>query len=164
VSIATRAAEPAEYDEVARLTVAAYAPFLSGTGTYEQVLRDVAGRAAHAEVLVAVDPDSGALLGTVTFVPEGGRYGEIAQDGEAEFRMLAVDPAAQGRGVGAVLLAHVLEESRRRGKHGVVCSSQPSMTAAHRVYERAGMRRAPERDWSPLPGVDLQAFAVALTA
>jgi GNAT superfamily N-acetyltransferase len=158
VTVAIRPADPAEYDEVARLTVAAYAPFLSGTGTYEQVLRDVAGRAANAEVLVAVG--SGALLGTVTFVPDGGRYGEIAQDGEAEFRMLAVDPVAQGRGVGAILLAHVLDESRRLGKHGVVCSSQAGMTAAHRVYERAGMRRAPERDWSPIPGVDLQAFAV----
>jgi ribosomal protein S18 acetylase RimI-like enzyme len=164
VTVAIRPADPAEYKEVARLTVAAYAPFLSGTGTYEQELRDVAGRAAHAEVLVAVEPGSGALLGTVTFVPEGGRYGEIARDGEAEFRMLAVDPVAQGRGVGAFLLGHVLEESRRRGKHGVVCSSQPSMTAAHRVYERAGMRRAPERDWSPLPGVELQVFAIAPAA
>jgi GNAT superfamily N-acetyltransferase len=162
VTVAIRPADPAEYDEVARLTVAAYAPFLSGTGTYEQVLRDVAGRAAHAEVLVAVGSD--ALLGTVTFVPEGGRYGEIAREGEAEFRMLAVDPVAQGRGVGAILLAHVLEESRRLGKHGVVCSSQRGMSAAHRVYERAGMRRAPERDWSPLPGVDLQVFAIALAA
>ena len=162
MGVAIRAAEPAEYDEVARVTVAAYRPFLGGTGAYEQVLRDVAGRAAHAEVLVAVDPASGEVLGTVTFVPDGGRCGEIARDDEAEFRMLAVDPAAQGRGVGAALLAYLLQESHRRGKRGVVCSSQPSMTAAHRIYERAGLRREPERDWSPAPGVDLQAFATRL--
>ena len=155
-----RAAEPEEYEEVARLTVAAYRPFLSPTGTYERVLRDVAGRAAHAQVLVA--RDAGATLGTVTFVAEGGRYGEIARDGEAEFRMLAVDPAAQGRGIGAALTRHVLDESRRLGKRGVVCSTQRTMTAAHRVYERAGMTRAPERDWSPAPGVVLLAFAVTL--
>jgi GNAT superfamily N-acetyltransferase len=155
-----RAAEPDEYEEVARLTVAAYEPFLSATGTYEQVLRDVAGRAEHAQVLVA--RDAGAVLGTVTFVPDGGRYGEIARDDEAEFRMLAVDPAAQGRGVGAALTQHVLDESRRIGKRGVVCSTQRGMTAAHRVYERAGMTRAPVRDWSPASGVVLLAFAVTL--
>ncbi len=157
-----RAAEPAEYGAVADLTVAAYRPFLSDTGTYEQLLRDVAGRAAHADVLVAVDTATGAALGTVTFVPEGGRYGEIARNGEAEFRMLAVDPAAQGRGIGAALMRHVLDESRRLGKRGVVCSSQRTMTPAHRVYERAGMARAPERDWAPIPGVELLAFAVTL--
>jgi hypothetical protein len=29
------------------------------------------------------------------------------------------------------------------------------MPATHRVYEHAGFVRDPERDWSPLPGVDL---------
>jgi hypothetical protein len=36
------------------------------------------------------------------------------------------------------------------------------MTSAHRIYERLGFRRAPERDWSPVPGVDLMAFALRL--
>jgi ribosomal protein S18 acetylase RimI-like enzyme len=76
--------------------------------------------------------------------------------------MLAVDPAAQGRGVGAALVQHVLDESRRRGKHGVVCSSQRDMRAAHRIYDRLGFHRVPERDWSPMPTVELLAFAVSL--
>ena len=32
------------------------------------------------------------------------------------------------------------------------------MTDAHRVYGRLGFLRAPEDDWSPVPGVDLLAF------
>ena len=32
------------------------------------------------------------------------------------------------------------------------------MTAAHRLYERLGFVRAPDRDWGPVPGVDLVAF------
>jgi ribosomal protein S18 acetylase RimI-like enzyme len=157
-----RPAGPAEFDAVAELCVAAYAPFVAGDHHYLAVLRDVPRRAADAELLVAAEPGDGRLLGTVTFVPDGGPLGEIARPREAEFRMLAVDPAAQGRGVGTALLQRVLEDSRRRGSEGVVCSSLPEMRAAHRVYERLGFRRTPERDWSPVPGIDLLAFAVRL--
>ena len=158
--LAIRHADPAEFAAVADICVAAYAPFVDPGDGYAGVLRDVAARAAVAEVLVA--EDGGMLLGTVTFVPDGGALGEIAGPDEAEFRMLAVAPPGQGRGVGAALLSHVVAESRRRGKRAVVCSSQPAMGAAHRVYERVGFRRDPARDWSPVPGVDLLAFALAL--
>jgi ribosomal protein S18 acetylase RimI-like enzyme len=155
-----RPATSAEFPALADLCVAAYAPFLDGDAEYLAVLRDAAGRAAAAELLVAAEGD--ALLGTVTFVPDGGPLGEIATPDEAEFRMLAVDPAARGRGIGTELLRRVLEESRSRGRAGVVCSSLPEMRAAHRVYERLGFRRAPQRDWSPIPGVELLAFALRL--
>jgi ribosomal protein S18 acetylase RimI-like enzyme len=157
-----RPADPAEFSAVADLCEAAYAPFVAGDGDYVAILRDVARRAAEAELLVAVAPHGGKLLGTVTFVPDGGSLGEIAAPGEAEFRMLAVDPAAQGRGVGMALLRRVLDDSRRLGKEGIVCSSQPEMRAAHRIYQRLGFRRMPERDWSPAPGVELRAFAISL--
>jgi len=35
------------------------------------------------------------------------------------------------------------------------------MRAAHRIDRRLGFARVPERDWSPLPGVELVAFALA---
>lgn len=159
MSFVIRPAGAADFAAVADICVAAYAPFLAGDG-YADVLRDVGRRAALAELLVAEDP--GGVIGTVTFVPDGGPLGEIAGPDESEFRMLAVDPAAQGRGVGTALLRRVLDDSRRRGKGGVVCSSQPEMRAAHAIYERAGFRRVPERDWSPVPGVDLIAFAISL--
>ena len=149
---------PAEYLAVADVCEAAYAPLLAEDSTYVAVLRDAARRAALAELLVAVDEAGGAVLGTVTFVPDGGPLGEIAGPDEAEFRMLAVDPAAQGRGVGLALLQHVLQAARARGKTAVACSSQRDMHAAHRLYERLGFARAAERDWSPMRGVELIAF------
>jgi ribosomal protein S18 acetylase RimI-like enzyme len=155
-----RAATASELAAVGDLCVTAYAPFLHDDHHYVATLRDAAARAAAAELLVATD--GATLLGTVTFVPDGGPLGEIAEPDEAEFRMLAVDPAAQGCGVGTALLERVLTESRRHGKRGVVCSSLAEMRAAHAIYERLGFRRAPERDWSPVAGVDLLAFAVAL--
>jgi GNAT superfamily N-acetyltransferase len=158
-----RLAAAAEFAAVADVCEAAYGPHLTADGHYRAVLRDVARRAAAAELLVAADADDGRVLGTVTFVPDGGPLGEIAGPAETEFRMLAVDPAAQGRGVGGALLGHVVEESRRRGGGaGIVCSSLPQMRAAHRVYERSGFRRAPGRDWSPVEGVRLLAFVLSL--
>jgi len=156
-----RPARAAEFAAVADVCEAAYGPYLEAASPYRAVLRDVARRAEHAELLVAAD--DGRVLGTVTFVSDGGPLGEIAAPDEAEFRMLAVDPAAQGRGVGAALLARVIDDSRARGKAAVVCSSQRGMRAAHRVYERAGFRRAPDRDWSPAEGVRLLAFVASLS-
>jgi GNAT superfamily N-acetyltransferase len=161
VPIAIRHAAAAELDAVGELCVAAYAPFLRDEGHYVAVLRDVERRARDAELLVATEP-RGRVVGTVTFVPDGGPLGEIAGPDEAEFRMLAVDPAVQGRGIATALLRRVLDESAARGKAGVVCSSLPAMRAAHRVYARMGLTRVPERDWSPVAGVDLLAFETAL--
>jgi ribosomal protein S18 acetylase RimI-like enzyme len=159
VPLTIRPATPDEFSAVGDLCVAAYEPFLAHAGDYVDVLRDAAARAAAAELLVAVDEQ---LLGTVTFVPDGGPLGEIASAQETEFRMLAVSPAAQGRGIGTALLQRVVDASAERGRTGIVCSSQPTMRAAHRIYERLGFTRDPERDWSPLPGVVLLAFALRL--
>lgn len=95
-----RSAEPADFPAVARLTVAAYEADgqLKGEHGYGEVLADVSTRAASGEVLVAVDEVTGAVLGSVTFVLPGTPFAELSGPGEAEFRMLAVDPGAQGRG------------------------------------------------------------------
>ena len=152
-----------EYEAVGELTVAAYTTidgFAPGE-RYQGVLRDVAGRTETAEVIVAADGD-GRIVGGVTFVPGLGPLAEFEGADESGMRMLAVDPAAQGRGVGAALLGHVVGATRRLGFAGVVCSSQPAMRAAHRVYDRFGFRRDPTRDWSPEPGIELIAFALRL--
>ena len=36
------------------------------------------------------------------------------------------------------------------------------MRTAHRLYERAGFVRLPERDWSPVPGVNLLVYGLRL--
>ena len=46
-----------------------------------------------------------------------------------------------------------------RASGAMVLSTDPRMTAAHRLYERLGFTRLPERDWSPMPGVDLLVYA-----
>jgi ribosomal protein S18 acetylase RimI-like enzyme len=155
-----RLAHPEEHAALGELCVAAYHADGLGGPHYDDHLRDVARRAAGADVLVA--EADGALLGTVTLVLDGGPMHEVATADEGEFRMLAVAPAARGRGAGAALVLACLEAARARGLKGMVCSSQDRMHAAHALYERLDFTRAPQRDWSPLPGVDLLVFERAL--
>lgn len=156
-----RLATPDDHDVVGRATVAAYAPFLGGddrpdTG-YVEHLRDAARRAEEAELWVACS-EAGDVLGSVTICPEGSPWRELARPGEGEFRMLAVDPAAQGQGVGRALVEHALAHFRAGGATGVVLCSMAEMTAAHALYGRLGFVREPALDWSPAPGVELLSF------
>ena len=157
-----RLATPEDYDVVGRVTVAAYEPFMSAgpdTG-YVEHLRDAATRASEAELWVARG-DADEVLGSVTICPEGSPWRELAQPGEGEFRMLSVDPAAQGRGVGRALVEHALSSFRAAGARGVVLCSMSEMTTAHALYTRLGFQRDPSLDWSPAPGVDLLSFRLA---
>ena len=55
-----------------------------------------------------------------------------------------------------------LERARAAGRTGLVIVTAPSWTDAQRLYERVGFRRAPERDFEPVPGISLWAYALAL--
>ncbi|MET9385741.1 GNAT family N-acetyltransferase [Streptomyces sp. NPDC002928] len=154
MDISIRQANPAEYTVLGEITAQAYLHDglleFGESDEYLGELRDVAKRAAAAEVLVAVAHDR--VLGGVTFVPSGGSMADIADSGEAEIRMLAVDRAARGRGAGEALVRACLDRARAvEGCVRVVLSTQRTMHSAHRIYERLGFTRSPERDWNPIP-------------
>ncbi|MER6976462.1 GNAT family N-acetyltransferase [Streptomyces carpinensis] len=157
MDIVIRPAEPGEYETLGEITAQAYLrdgllDFGESDG-YLGELRDVAKRAAAAEVLVAVA--EGQVLGGVTFVPSGGPMADISGPGEAEIRMLAVAHAARGRGAGEALVRACLDRARAtEGCVRLVLSTQRTMHAAHRIYERLGFLRTPERDWNPIPHLD----------
>ncbi len=156
-----RRAVPADLSVVGEVTAAAYGGFVSGPeDSYLDRLRDAAGRYRDAELWVA--ERDGEILGSVTIALEDSPWREIGRPGEGEFRMLAVSPAAQRQGVGEALTRLVIERFTELGADAVVLSSLDAMTAAHRVYTRLGFERLPERDWSPVPGVDLIAFRLDL--
>ncbi|MET9430284.1 MULTISPECIES: GNAT family N-acetyltransferase [unclassified Streptomyces] len=176
MDITIRAVRPEEYEALGELTAQAYLGdgllAFADSDEYLIELRDVARRAAEAEVLVAVERgavEPGAvqqaerLLGGVTFTAGGGPLAELAGDGEAEIRMLAVARADRRRGAGEALVRACVERARAAdGCRRVVLSSQQAMRTAHRVYERLGFVRTPERDWVPVPGVTLHTYALPL--
>jgi ribosomal protein S18 acetylase RimI-like enzyme len=135
--------------------------FIPDEADYVQRLVDGTGRAEDAELWVATD-DEARLLGCVTFCPEGSPWRELAGPGEGEFRMLAVSPAARGRGVGEALVGRCIERARELGFRSMVLSTMDQMTNAHRLYRRLGFERLPEKDWSPVNDVCLLAFRMDL--
>lgn len=179
-----REATKEDFDEIARLTIAAYRALDTWVGDdYAAHLVDVAGRAGAESTIVLVAEDDvperlavGAaivagtgddgvaratakrrLLGSVTLTIGGGPFFEWNPDvdGDCGFRMLAVDPPAQGRGVGPRLVAECLERARAKGCRRMVIGSTEWMTTAHRMYERLGFRRAPDLDqqWGDIRGL-----------
>ena len=159
-----READPSEYQAVADVIEAAYRavgdPKFEG---YVDEVRDVAGRARHCPILVAVDHGTGGVLGTVSYVPgPGNPYAELEREDEAGMRMLAVAPAAQGRGVGRALVQAIADRARADGRRGLAINTRPSMTTAHRMYSAYGFVRDPARDWEFEPGEWLWALTLRL--
>jgi ribosomal protein S18 acetylase RimI-like enzyme len=154
-------ARPEDYARIAELTVGVYVDGGLASDGYTPELADVAGRADRAELLVVRDAE-GRIVGSVALVLEGD-FGEVTtSDDEAAFRMLVVDPSARGQGIGELLVNTCLDRARAAGKRRMVLSTGPRMTAAHRLYERLGFTRLPERDWSPVPGIDLRVYSLDL--
>jgi ribosomal protein S18 acetylase RimI-like enzyme len=151
-----------ELDAVGRLTVEAYHAdgHVDLGNPYVEELADAASRAREAELWVAVE--DGRLLGSVTFCLPGTPWAELSRPGEGEFRMLGVAPAARRRGVAEALVRRVVQRARELDLDALVMCSMSQMTTAHRLYERLGFVRLPERDWCPVPGVELQAFRLEL--
>ncbi|GAA4436036.1 GNAT family N-acetyltransferase [Phytohabitans houttuyneae] len=163
MSVTVRTALPTDHEAIARITVAAYKADgqLRDENPYAATLADVASREAGGELLVATDGD-GEVLGAVTFVLHGSPYAELSGPGEAEFRMLAVDPAAQGRGAGEALARACVQRARDLDCKAVVICTRDFATPAQRLYARLGFVREPELDWSPSPGVRLLGLRLAL--
>ncbi|MFJ6212929.1 GNAT family N-acetyltransferase [Streptomyces sp. NPDC092296] len=180
MDIAVRTAREEDLDAAGRITAAVFVGdgHTSADSDYVALLRDARTRAAEAELLVAVDRAAAdrpaadrpagprdapaAVLGSVTLALPGSAWADIARPDEGELRMLAVSPAARGRGVGEALVRAAMDRVRAQGLPRMAFSTQQGMHAAHRLYERVGFRRAPERDWSPFPGVDLWVYAADL--
>ena len=84
-------------------------------------------------LLLAVDADSGAILGSLTLawfrIPTGVR---------AWIEDVVVDGEARGRGVGEALNRDALARARALGAKTVDLTSRPSREAANRLYQRIG--------------------------
>ncbi len=146
MALEIRPVGPGEHARVGDLTVAAYAalPVDHLWDGYDDEIRAVSERIETAEVLVAVL--DGVVVGAVTYVSDpSSPWIEWNEHGEAQIRLLGVDPAAQGHGVGAALVTACIERAREQGRT-LLLHTTNHMPAAQRLYPRLGFTRRPERD------------------
>jgi ribosomal protein S18 acetylase RimI-like enzyme len=153
-----RAARLDEQEVAGDLCVRAYIEggHLDPADPYAETLRDVAARASTTELLVAVR--DGAIVGTVTICPPESPWAEFCRPGEFEFRFLAVEPESWGSGVAPSLVDACEERARDIGASTIVIGVIEHNAAGHRLYARLGFERCPERDWVPVPHVNLWAY------
>ncbi|WP_018770479.1 GNAT family N-acetyltransferase [Arthrobacter sp. 162MFSha1.1] len=157
-----RRAVPADFPEVRWIIRDAYlrAGHFAADHPYMGVLEDVEHRAEHAQVWVAEAAEKVVAVVKLTFA--GQPYSEIAQDGELEFRMRAVDPVHQGGGVGRVVVREIVEHARQLpGIEAISITSATFMERAHGLYQSLGFRRVPKRDWY-VPGEDVALWVFRL--
>jgi len=158
--VTVRYAREQDHAAIAHLTVASYVDggHIHPEDTYIENLQDVAGRASLARVLVGeVELEVGdgddreartVVAGSVVLTLPGMPMSETARDGELEFRMLAVDPSVQRRGVARALVRAAIDRAEHlEGIEAVVLTTMETMTSAHRLYASEGFVRVPERDW-----------------
>ncbi len=164
-SLNVRTARTSEYAAIADLTVTAYDALETNHSyahqEYLPILRDVAGRAKDADVLVAIE-DDGTVLGAVTLVLDSTSASAEWDDPHAAgFRMLAVALDARGRGIGRLLTQNCIDRAKAAGKHSLQIHSRDVMQSARRIYASMGFVRFPEIDFQ-VEEIKLEGFRLDL--
>ncbi len=152
-----RPVRPHEFEAVGDLVQRAFAagPYghLPVSPERRMLERDTAARLRSGTVLVAVDADE-RVVGSATLLRPGTPQARLAADGEAELRLLVVDPARQGSGIAEQLVEASLAEARRWGARRLVLDTGALNVKAQRLYLRAGFARDTARPVMAYPNID----------
>ncbi|KRF05018.1 GNAT family N-acetyltransferase [Arthrobacter sp. EH-1B-1] len=148
MDINIRSADRNDFAEIRRITVAAYsdAGYIDDEYAYNHILAAIEEGYSGSSLLVA--ESAGKIVGSVFVTRAGGDFSDVAHDGELEFRMLAVEPGEQHKGIGHALVAAVIERARMDPDvSAVVLTIAPNMDGQHKLYESMDFVRVPARNF-----------------
>lgn len=152
MSYVIRPYEAADRDGVDRVALAAFAQYqheYDDWAAFSEGIGRMADLAAHADLLVA--ELDGHVVGAVVHVGPGKPRSAIFADDWSVIRMLVVDPAHRGLGIGGALVAACLRCAIRDQAPAVGLHTSPIMASALRLYTSLGFTR--DRDLDPIRGV-----------
>ncbi|HVL89990.1 MAG TPA: GNAT family N-acetyltransferase [Actinomycetota bacterium] len=168
MTVRIRDARNVELDDVSALMVTAYGQYEAELPAhlwedYRAEIADVRRRMPFSQLIVAEHEN--ALCGAVTFYPDATKSEHLGwPEGFTEVRLLSVDPAARGLGIGRLLTDECIRRAKDLGAHTIGLHTSYLMWVARDMYERMGFVRAPEFDFVPEPNElpDLVAIAYRL--
>lgn len=142
-------ADRAAVNAVALAAFAQYAGDYDDWPTFSAGIARMADLAGDGDLVVA--ERAGRVVGAVVHVGPGRPRGAIFPHDWSVIRMLVVDPAARGGGIGRALVGAALERAQRACAPAVGLHTSPIMATALRLYESIGFVR--EHDLPPNRGV-----------
>lgn len=151
-------ASPAQAAALGQLLVQVYAALpgfpspAEQPGYYEMLARvGTLAERPRTQVRVALDA-AGSVRGGLVYFGDMAQYGSGGSatqlQGCAGIRLLAVDPATRGQGIGKALTLDALALARAQGQQAMVLHTTQAMQTAWKMYEGLGFARAPELDFS----------------
>ena len=165
-----RGARPSDRPAIEAVTLAAYEQYAAVVPArlWQEYRRNIVETLADAtDDITIVAEAEGALVGSVLFLPAGteaaapGR-GTLSRRAYPEVRLLAVAPAARGRGVGRGLMDECIRRARAGGTPVLGLHTTDMMRAAVQLYERMGFVRATSLDFEIAPGVLVKGYRLDL--
>jgi ribosomal protein S18 acetylase RimI-like enzyme len=123
-----RPARPDDLPAIQRIIRDAYTPYIARIGKPPGPMGDDYPALVEADAVTVAERD-GHVVGLLVLLD---RPDHLLLDN------VAVDPAAQGSGVGRALMAHAEAEALRRGHHDIRLYTNVAMTENVATYQRAG--------------------------
>ena len=167
---AIRDARPGDRSAILAVTLAAYEQYAAALppplwALYRQNIEATLADVRPAAQIVA--EEAGALVGAVLLYPAGAAManpgGTSVTFACPEVRLLAVSPAARGKGVAGRLMDECIQRARAAGAPALTLHTADMMAVAMRLYERMGFVRATDLDFSPAPGYTAKGYRLPLT-
>ncbi|HEY9004536.1 MAG TPA: GNAT family N-acetyltransferase [Ohtaekwangia sp.] len=152
-----RNAHPHEFSAIGKLMVIVYSsldgfPKESEQPNYYRMLANVGDLTTkpHTEILVAVSPEN-TIAGAVVYFGDMQYYGSggtaTQEPNAAGFRLLAVDDAARGQGIGKLLTLACIQKAREQKREQLIIHTTRAMQTAWKMYEAIGFHPSADLDF-----------------
>ena len=146
-----------EFPEIGKLMVNVYShlegfPTKNEQPDYYKMLANIGSLTENPKVklLIAVS-SSGKIVGAVVYFGDMKYYGSggtaTREKDASGFRLLAVDPAARGQGIGKLLTNACIQMAKDEKRTQMIIHTTKTMQIAWEMYENMGFKRSKDLDF-----------------
>jgi GNAT superfamily N-acetyltransferase len=170
-----RNAKTEEFKPIGKLMVKVYSqlegfPKETEQPDYYNMLANIGALTKNpgTEILVALTPDDN-IAGAVVYFSDMKYYGSggtaTREENASGFRLLAVDPARRGHGIGSILIDECIQKAVFEKHSQIIIHTTEAMQRAWKMYERRGFQRSADLDFMqgglPVFGFRLKLSSIA---